>query len=300
MKQELSQLSNEIVSKIILSNDLSGLTKDQRVQYVAYRCKQSGLDVAGCPFNLIETNGKVFLYANKEAAAQLNQLRSLSPVVSKEEFLMDNTIFKVTYRVTENGRSTEDCGAVALVNIKRGVQGNPDEVRKMAPAEVADAIMKAHTKAKRRAILTHCGIGTNDLDEPLVVPDMTPQKEEIKQTEVTVKPSPAAEIVQKAEEKHSEKKANGYQPDAIGPVREEMQKNGNGTWRGRISNVRAEELPGGRPCWTVVTENGLEFRTADGAFEESLESLDFAGSYEIKYKPNTKGTFIIQEMRDAG
>lgn len=189
MKSELAQLKPEVISSLILHGDLSKLTPDQRVEYVVYRSRSAGLDPAGCPFNLIPQNGgKLSIYANKECAAQLNNLRNLSPTVLKEEFLLDDTIYKVTYRVTEGQRCTDDCGAVSLVVIKRGINGAPDEVRKLVPAEVADAIMKAHTKAKRRAVLTHCGIGTNDMDDmPLVVPDAG---EKIMDAEATVKKEP--------------------------------------------------------------------------------------------------------------
>lgn len=282
MKNELAQLPNEIVSSIILNNDLSRLSKEQQVQYVAYRCQKAGLDVAGSPFNLIPNKeGKLFLYANKEAAAQLNQLRSLSPVVSKEEFLMENTIYKVTYKVTENGRSTEDCGAVGLVKIKKGINGQPDEPRKMSPDEVADAIMKAHTKAKRRAILTHCGIGTNDLDEPLIVVDQ-PQKEEIKQAEAVVK----------------DVKKDAPAREAKEPPKEEAKKE-PGIWRGKIDKVLAEELPGGRPCWTIKGLDGTEFRTADKAFEAVIDGINNDDEYQIEFKTNSKGTLVVTKMGDA-
>lgn len=289
MKNELMQLSSEIVSSIILNNDLSVLSKEQRVQYVGYRCQKAGLDVAGSPFNLIPNKeGKLFLYANKEAAAQLNQLRSLSPVVSKEEFLMDNTIYKVTYKVTENGRATEDCGAVGLVKIKK-MNGQPDEIRKLSPDEVADAIMKAHTKAKRRAILTHCGIGTNDLDDTPAIVAESP-KEEIKHTEAIVKDVPKE--IPEAKKKAPTKGISLEVPIVI-PVKEQ------GIWRGKITKVLAEELPGGRPCWSVVTDTGEEFRTADPAFEEALDGINQAGIYEIGFKLNSKGTAVITKMGDA-
>ena len=258
MKQELSQLSNDIVSSIILHNDLSKLTKEQQVQYVSYRCSKAGLDVAGSPFNLIPNKeGKLFLYANKEAAAQLNQLRSLSPVVSKEEFLMDNTIFKVTYKVTENGRATEDCGAVGLVKVKK-MPGKPDEIRPLSPDEVADAIMKAHTKAKRRAILTHCGIGTNDLDEPLIVVDTAPVKEEIKEAKAEIKDTP----------KEEPKKEN--------------------TWRGKVSDIRA--MTAGRPI-DIEVDGGVTSEVsgqlaAAGANAFVAGSAVFKGGTVDAYKTN--------------
>lgn len=71
------------------------------------------------------------------------------------------------------------------------------------------------------------------------------------------------------------------------------------TWRGKVTAVKPEELPGGKPCWTVVGDDGKEFRTADQVFQDVLDGINPAGEYEIKYKSNAKGTLVIQEMRDA-
>jgi hypothetical protein len=278
VSKELSQLSGEIVSSIILNNDLSKLSKEQQVQYVAYRCKSAGLDVAGSPFNLIPNKeGKLFLYANKEAAAQLNQLRGLSPVVYKEELLMNDTVYKVTYRVTEGGRATEDCGAVGLVKVKK-VPGKEDEIRKLSPDEMADAIMKAHTKAKRRAILTHCGIGTNDSDEPLIVIDSS-QKEEIKNADATVKDTQQEPVKEETPKKKSDHK-NG-----------ETLK-----WSGKIDSIQEQQLPDGNPCWEVRCSDGTTFKTADA---DCFKLANEAGQHPvgIEYKLNGKGTKVVHRLK---
>ena len=284
MSKELAQLPNDVVTSIVLNNNLSGLTKEQQVQYVSYRCHKAGLDVAGHPFDLITNkDGKTVIYANKEAAAQLNQLRSLSPVVSKEEFLMGETIYKVTYKVTENGRSTEDCGAVGLVKIKKGVQGQPDEARKMSPDEVADAIMKAHTKAKRRAILTHCGIGTNDADEPLIVVDTDQRKEEIKEAAATVKdvekPIPSTPT--------QEVKQEDAKPEKPKPLK----------WKGIITQAEPLELPGGAPAWCLHGFDGKMFKTDDE--KHVKDGIEASVEYEIVYHANGRGTLVIDKIKEA-
>lgn len=286
MSGELSQVSHEVVSSIILKNDLSVLTPAQRVEYVAYRSRAVGLDPAAQPFILMESkDGKISLYATKEAAAQLNQLRSLSPTVLKEEFLLDNTVYKVTYRVKENGRETDDCGAVGLVKIKKGINGQPDEQIKLSPFEVADAMMKAHTKGKRRAILTHCGIGTNDMEDvPLVVPDhqSAPVKEEIKDTQATIK-----DVVQQAEAKHDEKKANGYAPE---PPADDA-------WAGEIESITPEELPSGKACWAIRGKDGTVFKTDDKSIMEHADEA--SGIVRIKSKKTPKGNLVVTEIRNG-
>lgn len=290
-------IAPEIVSSIILRGDLSGLSEAQLTEYMVYRSRASGLDPACQPFIVLPgQDGKKQLYATKEAAAQLNQNRELSPEVSKEEWLLDNTVYKVTYKVKEGVRTTEDCGAVALVVYQKGTQNRPGEYVKMSPAGVADAIMKAHTKAKRRAILSHCGIGTNDKeDAPLVVVDQG-DGEEIKPATATIKDRPKAEKPkdkEQPEEKkgegeskptHDEKKADGYQPP------------GPDTWRGKITDVIAEQLPGGRPCWTLMGDGAVPFRTATAAHAEEVKE---GVTYTIAFKKNGKGTLVVESIKEV-
>lgn len=289
-------IAPEIVSSIILRGDLSGLSEAQLTEYMVYRSRASGLDPACQPFIVLEVDGKKQLYATKEAAAQLNQNRELSPEVSKEEWLLDNSVYKVTYKVKEGGRTTEDCGAVALVIYQKGTQSKPGEYVKMSAAGIADAIMKAHTKAKRRTILSHCGIGTNDKDDvPLVVADQG-DGEEIKPATATVKDKPKAEKAkdkeQPAEKKgedeakptHDEKKADGYQPP------------GPDTWRGKITSVIPEQLPGGRPCWTLMGDGTVPFRTATAAHAEEVKE---GVTYTIAFKKNAKGTLVIESIKEV-
>jgi hypothetical protein len=282
------QIPQDIAAKIILSGDIKPLNTEQRAQYLMYRAEQLGLDPLCRPFDLIESGGKVALYANKEAAAQLNRKHSLSAKCVKEEVLFNNTVFKVTYGVSgPPDRYTEDCAAVALTFIDKEGQ------KPLAAAGIADAIKKCHTAAKRRAILAHCGCGANDVkdEEPLIVVDQPPQKEEIKEAQAEVKDTPA-DIIKKAEEKHDKKKADGYAP-------EKKSSKELGTWRGKVDDVIPKELPSKKPCWTVKGADGLEFSTADVAFKDVLEGIESSKEYEIKYEVSGKGNRVIQEMRDA-
>jgi hypothetical protein len=275
------QIPQDVAAKIILNGDIKPLNNEQRAQYLMYRAEQLGLDPLCRPFDLIESGGKVALYANKEAAAQLNRKHALSATCVKEEVLFNNTVYKVTYGVKGPAdRYTEDCSAIALTYADKEGQ------KPLAAAGIADAIKKCHTSAKRRAILAHCGCGANDPkeDEPLIVvdngtPAPAPQKEELKQVDVKVKDMPKAEDKQKTEEK--------ILPKSFG------------AWQGEIVSVLPQELPDKTPCWTVTGKDGTVFKTTDKAFEASFDTIENGKQYIITFKKTEKGNLLIQEMRDA-
>jgi hypothetical protein len=202
----LSSMDQETISKLVLGGDLSKLTPEQKVAYFTYRCKALNLDPATKPFDLLKLNGKEVLYATRECSNQISQRDGLSALVVKEETV--NDIYKVTARVTgSDGRSTDDVGCVTI----KGLSGD----------QLCNAIMKATTKAKRRAILSHAGLGMMDESELETV------HQEPRHVPATVKPAqeplvvierpatvPASEFLQGAQEAHDKAKANGYQPEA--------------------------------------------------------------------------------------
>lgn len=157
MANELAQLEADTLSALILNGDLGKLTEPQRLAYYKHRCEAQGLDPGTKPFDLIQLSGKLTLYATKECASQLSDKKGVSAVIVKEE--TTNGIIKVTARAsTKDGRQTDDIGCVNVANL--------------AGDQLCNAIMKCYTKAKRRAILTHCGLGMLDESELETVKDM--------------------------------------------------------------------------------------------------------------------------------
>jgi hypothetical protein len=145
----------EIVSSLVTTGDLSRLTAMQKVQLYNYRCAQVGLDPAAKPFDLLKLNGKEILYANAGCTQQLAQLHKLSVEVVSRDKLDD--LFIVHARVKDaEGRSTDNTGAVAIGNLKGEA--------------LANAIMKATTKAIRRTVLAHVGLGMMDETEVETIP----------------------------------------------------------------------------------------------------------------------------------
>lgn len=147
MSNQLNTLDANIIASLVINGDLSRLTPDQKVAFYNYKCQQAGLDPAAKPFDLLKLNGKEILYANIGCTQQLTANRGLShQIVSRENI---NDTYCVFCRVTgPDNRSTENMGAASL----KGLVGEA----------IANAMMKATSKAIRRTVLAHCGLGLLD------------------------------------------------------------------------------------------------------------------------------------------
>lgn len=150
-------LAPTVVESLVLNGDLNALTPEQRVEYVKYRCASLGLDPAAKPFELLKLNGKLVLYATKSCTEQLCERRGLSVALGATERIED--VLQVAARVSDAKRSTENVGAVGIGNLKGEA--------------LANALMKARTKAIRRAVLAHCGLGMLDETEVESIPGAT-------------------------------------------------------------------------------------------------------------------------------
>lgn len=150
MTTALTTLDPSVISSLVINGDLKGLTNEQRVAYYNYRCQQAGLDPAAKPFDLLTLNGKQILYANASATQQLCGTRGLSVQITGREKI--DEVYVVSVRVTDqSNRTTENTGVVSI----GGLKGD----------SLANAFMKATTKAIRRTVLAHCGLGMLDETE---------------------------------------------------------------------------------------------------------------------------------------
>lgn len=155
-KGEVAVIDPAIIESIVTKGDLSGLNQVQKVQYYNYRCKQIGLDPSAKPFDLLNLSGKQVLYANAGATQQLCNLHKLSTQITNKERVDD--IYVVSVRVTgADGRSSENQGAVSIGNLKGDA--------------LANAVLKCTTKAIRRSVLAHCGLGMLDETEVETIPN---------------------------------------------------------------------------------------------------------------------------------
>ncbi|EAK1595473.1 hypothetical protein CIB64_06555 [Campylobacter coli] len=134
----------------LVKGDLSKLSDVERASYVKNLCESLGLNMLTKPFEYIVLNGKLTLYANKSATDQLRQIRKVS--ITKTEVAQVGDIYMVTaYAATPDGRTDCDTGALNIKNL--------------GGDNLANAIMKAITKAKRRVTLSICGLGILDESE---------------------------------------------------------------------------------------------------------------------------------------
>lgn len=138
------------IERVLVMGDLARLTPQQRTVYYNRVCESVGLNPLTRPFEYITLNGKLTLYARKDATDQLRSLRGITIRIAERTVVDD--IMCVTAEATDrNGRTDSSLGAVSV----GGLRG---EAR-------ANALMKAETKAKRRVTLSICGLGFLDETE---------------------------------------------------------------------------------------------------------------------------------------
>lgn len=147
---QANQISAAIIEKVVIEGDLSVLDPQQRVNYYRSVCESIGLNPLTKPFEYLKLNGKLQLYARKECAEQLRSNRRVSLEIVNAT--VTSGVYVVTAKATlPDGRTDSSTGAV-LVDGLRG-------------EALANAMMKAETKAKRRVTLSICGLGFLDESE---------------------------------------------------------------------------------------------------------------------------------------
>jgi len=144
------ETNNKIIESLVLKGDLSGMNPLQKVEYYNWLCNSLGLNPATQPFELIKFQGKEKIYAKKDATEQLRKIYGVS--ITKLDKLFQNELYIVTaYAKDKDGKEDVATGAVVISNLKGDA--------------LANAIMKAETKAKRRVTLSICGLGILDESE---------------------------------------------------------------------------------------------------------------------------------------
>jgi hypothetical protein len=145
----------EVLEQVLIGGDLSGLTSQQRADDYGAVCRALGLNPLTKPFEYLTLNGKLRLYALRDCADQLRRLHGISITITNRERLSD--LYVVTARAKDRtGREDESTGAVALGTLKGDA--------------LANALMKAETKATRRVTLSLAGLGWLDETELETIP----------------------------------------------------------------------------------------------------------------------------------
>ena len=150
-----TEQNNEIISKIVMKGDISQLNDQQKLQYYNSMCERLGLDPLTQPFQLLNLQGKHVLYCTKGGAEQLNKLYKISHEIRKRESV--DGIYLVEVRASQEDRFVDEVGAVNVKNLSGDA--------------LVNGMLKAVTKAKRRATLSIMGLGMLDETEADTIPN---------------------------------------------------------------------------------------------------------------------------------
>lgn len=150
----LATLASAVETALVVG-DLSKLSEPQRIEYYRSVCNSLGLNPLTKPFDYITLNGKLTLYARKDATDQIRHARGVS-ITKLERERVDGIYVVTAYAQDATGRQDSAIGAVSVENLKGDA--------------LANAFMKAETKAKRRVTLSICGLGMLDETELETIP----------------------------------------------------------------------------------------------------------------------------------
>lgn len=144
-----------VVESLVLRGDISALNSEERSRFYVQICRSLGLKPATLPFAILRLNGKEVLYPTRGATDQLAAIHRLNREVIDGPRVIDMAGTKLVYAVCRavhpNGRIET---AVATVPLN----------------DPLNCMMKAETKAKRRATLSILGLGMLDETEVEMIP----------------------------------------------------------------------------------------------------------------------------------
>lgn len=145
-------LTATLMESVVVGGDLKNLSTADRLAYYKSVCESLGLNPLTKPFDYITLNGRLTLYARRDATDQLRRIHGISVTKLERETHADAGLYVVTaYATDAQGRSDSSIGAVSI----KGLAGE----------NLANAFMKAETKAKRRVTLSLAGLGWLDETE---------------------------------------------------------------------------------------------------------------------------------------
>jgi len=148
-------VSAGVLERALVSGDLAGLNESQRLEYYRAVCESLSLNPLTRPFEYLRLNGRLVLYATRAAADQLRAIHGISILDAQIE--RQDDLITVTVRGrTRDGREDVEVGVVSVA----GLRGDA----------LANAQMKALTKAKRRLTLSLAGLGWMDETETETIP----------------------------------------------------------------------------------------------------------------------------------
>ena len=145
-----AQKAYDIMEAVIARGDLAKLTAQERGKYYSRLCASVGLNPYTRPFEYLMLDNKLVLYARKDCTDQLRAIHGIS-VTEMAEREREGIVIVTAKVRNAAGRTDVSTGAVSIAGLKGPL--------------LANALMKAETKAKRRATLSICGLGFLDETE---------------------------------------------------------------------------------------------------------------------------------------
>lgn len=249
---DIVQAGTRALEAYISAGDIGKLGPDQRVALYRAVCESLGLNPLTQPFQYLVLSGKTVLYATKSCTEQLRQIHGVSVVSLSKEVVGD--ILTVTVSVRERtGREDISTGSVSLA----GLKGD----------NLANAWMKAETKAKRRATLSICGLAVLDETEIETISGAVPVDLSV------VHASPALPAAEPAEKSNRRKKVESTvvepAPEVANPVVEETSSEVEIYPNAKVSVVTNGS---GKSIWRVDQEPFPPIAIVDPNLATSLEA----------------------------
>ena len=143
------------VEQVLIQGDLAKLSPLERVTYYNAVCASLRLNPLTKPFDYLTLNGKLVLYARRDCTEQLRKRDGVSITAVTATRIEDVYVVTATASA-QDGRTDTSTGVVPI----KGLSGD----------NLANALMKAETKAKRRVTLSLCGLGLLDETELETIP----------------------------------------------------------------------------------------------------------------------------------
>jgi hypothetical protein len=150
-----SKTTARVVESMVLRGDISALSPEERAQFYLQMCETLGLTAATQPFAILRLNGKEILYPTRGATDQLAAIHRLNREIVDGPRVIDVAGTKMIYAVC---RATHPNGRVETA------------VATVPVTDPLNGLMKAETKAKRRATLSILGLGMLDETEIETIP----------------------------------------------------------------------------------------------------------------------------------
>lgn len=222
----------ETIEQVLVTGDLARLTPEQRNIYYKSVCDSLGLNPLTRPFEYITLNGKLTLYARKDATDQLRKLHRVS-VAIVDRSIMDDLMVVTATATDATGRTDSSIGAVSIASLRGEAKAN--------------ALMKAETKARRRVTLALCGLGMLDESELDGIPNPRLGEPTPRATDRLAAPAPVQAVTINA-------------APAAAPIVDPAE----GSFETiDVDSIEEHPTKSGAPCWKITAKDGTVYAVVD-------------------------------------